>query len=236
LHPSSGAIDIPQVSITDHFIRKPVKKVDVAGMKNFLGLFAIKEKNPTPKIKAEAYLNQYEKFDHNSTLLDSAKKYLETKRGYDLNLQIKLYFIKKDFRKIILLCEKKELVQPDFFFATNKDSWTCYRIAEAYQNLGKTDKAYKHYKQATELAPFNLDFFTKLAGNLCNQNKPNEAKVMYQKILAQNPKIASAYCNLGYIYFTERDYRAAETNYNKSILLDPNNEIALLNKVQLLVI
>ena len=82
--PKSGAIDIPHVSITDHFIRKPVKKVDVAGVKKFIGLFAINEANPEPKVKAEAYLNQYEKFDHNPVLLDSAKKYLDSKSGYDL--------------------------------------------------------------------------------------------------------------------------------------------------------
>jgi tetratricopeptide (TPR) repeat protein len=233
--PNSGSIDIPHVSITDHFIRKPVKKVDVASVKKFLGLFAINEKNPTKKTKAEAYLNQYEKFDHNPALLDSAKKYLETTLGYDINLQIQLYFIKKDFGKIISLCEEKELIQQDYFSINNKDPWTCYRIAEAYQNLGEVARAYKHYKKATEFAPFNLDFFNKLAGNLFSQNKPNEAKIIYQKILAENPKIAPAYCNLGYIYFTERDYRAAEIYYNKSILLDPNNEIALLNKVQLLV-
>ena len=71
--PKSGAIDIPHVRITDHFIRKPVKKQDVASIKKFIGLIAINEKDPEPKIKGEAYLNQYEKFDHNLSMLDSAK-------------------------------------------------------------------------------------------------------------------------------------------------------------------
>ena len=229
--PKSGAIDIPHVSITDHFIRKPVKKVDVAGVKKFIGLFAINEKKTDPKIKAEAYLNQYEKFDHSLTLLDSAKKYLDLSPDYDFNLLVRLYFIKNDFQKIISLSEERNYSKSN----PGNDSWTFYRIAEAYQSMGKNNEAYSYYKKATELSPYNLDFLNKLAGNLFNQNKQDEAKKIYEKIISENPKFASAYCNLGFIYFMQRDYNSAEKNYDKSLSLDPDYEIALMNKVRLFV-
>ena len=74
--PSSGSIDIPHVSVHDHYIRKPqsktITKKDKQALKEFIGLYAINEKNPKPFIKAKAYLNQYEKFEPRSYYLDSA--------------------------------------------------------------------------------------------------------------------------------------------------------------------
>jgi TolA-binding protein len=229
--PKSGAIDIPHVSITDHFIRKPTKKVDVVGVKKFMGLFAINEINPEPKVKAQAYLNQFEKFDHNPALLDSAKKYLDTKSGYDYNLMIRYYFIKNDFQKIVSEGGRDSRV-PD---KSENAAWTSYYIAEAYSQLGDNRTASFYYKQASAQAPYNLDFLNKLAGNIFSQNKMDEAKAIYERIISENPKFAPAYCNLGYIYFMQQDLEKAEVNYNKSLALDPDYEIALMNKVQLFV-
>ena len=101
--PRSGSIDIPHVTVTDHYIRKPVKKTNIASVKKFIGLVAINEKNPDPKVKAEAYINQYEKFDHKAAFLDSAKKHLNEKSKTDLDLLIRLHFLKNDFKKIAVL-------------------------------------------------------------------------------------------------------------------------------------
>ena len=115
----------------------------------------------------------------------------------------------------------------------NEDAWTCYHIAESYTNTGKAKEAFSFYKKATELSPYNLEFLNKLGGNLFSQNKHDEAKKVYEKIIAENSNSASAYCNLGFIYFLKMDFTSAEKHYNKSLLLDPDYEFALLNKIQL---
>ena len=95
--------------------------------------------------------------------------------------------------------------------------------------------AYLFYKKATELAPYNLDFLNKLGVNLMSQNKPDDAKKIYEKIISEDSKDASAYCNLGFIFFIQKDFASAEINYDKSLALNPDFETALLNKIQLYV-
>ncbi len=241
--PKSGSIDIPHVTITDHFIRKPVKKVDVAGVKKFIGLFAINEKYPEPKIKAQAYINQYEKFDKNPTLLDSAKKYLADKTIEDVknNFEalVHLYYMKNYFRKIISYVSQfsqqtllNNMLNRKSFM--NDDAWTCYRIAEAYSSIGKTNNAFVFYQKSSSLAPYVLDFQNKLAGNVFAQNKTNEARKIYQKIILENSNYAPAWSNLGFIYLQEGNTEKARECYDKAIALDPDYEQALLNKAGLL--
>lgn len=242
--PKSGAIDIPHVRITDHFIRKSIKKQDVAGIKKFIGLVAINEKNPDPKTKAEAYLNQYEKFTHDIILLDSAKKYLADKTDDEIRnnfpLLVRLYFLKNDYKKIVSYASRfshqfllNTLLNRTSY--TNNDAWTCYRIAQSYTNTGKINDAYLFCKKAAELAPYNLEFLNKLGANLMSLNKPNDSKKIFERIIHEDPKDASAYCNLGFIFFIQKDFSSAEINYDKSLALDPDFETALLNKIQLYV-
>jgi tetratricopeptide (TPR) repeat protein len=262
--PKSGAIDIPHVRITDHFIRKSAKKQDVAGIKKFIGLVAINEKNPAPEVKAEAYLNQYEKFTHDLPLLDSAKKYLPDKTvdeiKNNLSLLVRLCFLKGDYDKIIFYVNKFHPgsllnVILNHTSLMNDDAWTCYRIGQAYTSrilresiknnttsIEKTNTMQQwqkneneYYKKATILAPYNLEFLNKLGVNLMSQNKPEESKKIYEKIISEDAKDASAFCNLGFIFFTQQDFASAEMNYNKSLALDPDLETALMNKIQLYV-
>ncbi|MBI4930335.1 MAG: tetratricopeptide repeat protein [Bacteroidetes bacterium] len=240
--PKSGAIDIPHVRITDHFIRKPMKKKNVEEIKKFIGLYAINEENPAAKVKAEGYMNQYEKFGISPGFLDSVKKYLPENSKEDItenfNLLIRYYFLKQDYNKIISLVsgfQQKELLgNLGTTSWDNDDAWTCYRIGETYTHLGKAAEAYIFYNKANELSPFNIDFMNKLAGNLASRNKPDEAKNIYEKIISEDSKYAPAYCNLGYIYFLKQDFVSAEKNYNQSLALDPDYEQALINKAGLL--
>ena len=240
--PKSGAIDIPHVRITDHFIRKPMNKQNAESIKKFIGLFAINEKKPEPKVKAEAYMNQFEKFDHRSALLDSAKKYLSDNSVEDiksnLSFLIRLNFLRNDYEKIIFYASKfnpdtllnKILIHQSY---TNEDAWTCYRIGESLQNLNKPLQANLFLKKATELAPYNMDFLNKFAGNLFALNKQDEAKKIYEKIISEDSKYAPAYCNLGFIFFLRQDFNSAEKNYDIALSLDPDYELALMNKTQL---
>ncbi|MFL5752056.1 MAG: multiheme c-type cytochrome, partial [Bacteroidia bacterium] len=74
--PKSGSIDIPHVTVHDHYIRKPITKKEKEKIKEFIGLFSINEKDPDKLTKARAYISQYEKFEWKPYYLDSALQLL----------------------------------------------------------------------------------------------------------------------------------------------------------------
>lgn len=234
--PISGSIDIPHVSVHDHFIRKPITQKEKEKIKTFVGLFSINEKNPSALTKAKAYINQYDKFDQNPIYLDSA---LVTLRNMnDLNASIypllQLYFIKQDFKSILNLvnnlgenyCFEKLFTKQSF---DNNDAWAAYRIAEAYYYTNNSGNAIKWFKKSITLAPFNLDFRNKYATALAGTNSINEAMLQYEFILKENPKYVSAYSNLGYLKFVQGKTVEALKLYDFGEKLDPDNEALLLN-------
>lgn len=239
--PKSGSIDIPHVRVTDHFIRKPMKQKDVDKVKKFLGLYAINEKDPSPKVKAKAYINQFEKFNADPALLDSARKYLPDQTNdqvwQNLELLVHLYFVRKDYAKITgYLSKFKEedvLSKLSARSGDNFHAWAAYRIGEAYQKTNNINSAYVYYKRADYLAPYNPDFKNKLASTLVSMGKPAEAKGLFEAIIKEDPKFAPAYCNLGYVMLVSGDAVKAEQLYDKALALDPDYELALLNKAGL---
>ena len=95
--PSSSTIDIPHVSIHDHKIGIHNTKDTIVTKGKFIGLEAINNVNPSKLIRAKAYLYQYEKFDVQPYLLDSA-----------LNL-LNSIELEKSFKERIHLCFLKKL-------------------------------------------------------------------------------------------------------------------------------
>lgn len=236
--PKSGSTDIPHVTVHDHFIRKPAKKGEIEKLKEFIGLYAINEKNPSDAMKAKAYIQQYDKFDNNPTFLDSAKRYLSDKTINDVKQNfeelIHLYFIKQDFDKILGYVNqvgKEELLNSILTKKSwnNTNAWTLYHIGEAYTNKGLFPGAYEFYKRANDLAPFNLEFKNKLGTSLMAQNKVQDAIVIFSEILKENPKFVQAINNLGYSNLIQGNIREAETFYNRALKLDPDYEPLLMN-------
>ncbi len=242
--PKSGSIDIPHVTVTDHFIRKRTKKDEIKKINKFLGLYAVNEKNPSDKVKAEAYLNQFEKFDtENFALLDSAQKYLTDKTVQDIqpnfSLLIRLNYLRNDYRKIIYFTEKigkekllKEILTKKSY--TNNDAWTCYRVGEAFMNNQNHEEALIYFSKARELAPFNLEFKNKYAGTLFSVGKTDAAKKIYEEILKEDPKYVAALGNMGYFYSLSDSKKALEF-YDRALTLDPDYQLVLINKIKLLV-
>lgn len=236
--PKSGSIDIPHVTVHDHFIRKPITKKDKQALKEFIGLYAINEKTPSNYTKAKAYLNQYEKFEQKTSYLDSAANYLKTKTIEDLknniHLLVQLEFTKKNYAQIMSYVNKlsdayllkTKLVAKSF---SNEDAWTSYRIAESFYNIGNKERALLYFKKAIALAPFGLDFKNKLATVLASNGLIAEAEKEYQEILNEYPKHVSALTNLGYIKLTKGDIKSCELYYFEALALDPDYEPLLLN-------
>jgi len=236
--PNSGSIDIPHVTVHDHYIRKPLNKKEKQGIKEFIGLYAINEKNPTPFIKAKAYLNQYDKFDSKPYYLDSAAFYLKDKPEINLKtnieLLVQLNFTKNNFNQIIIYTNalsdthllNTKLVTTSY---SNDNARTCNRIGEALYKTGNVPRATVYFKKAVSLAPFVLDFKNKLGSAYASNNNLKEAEQQYNEILKENPKHVSALTNLGYVKLAEGRPQEAEALYKKALKLDPDYEPLLLN-------
>lgn len=236
--PRSGSTDIPHVSIHDHYIRKPIDKKELKGIKEFVGLACINNTAPTPLSKAMAYINQYEKFEAKPYLLDSAWFYLK-KGGPDMFVPlIQYYYIKGDFAAVVNEVNKvgsnelltKQLIKQSY---TNADGWTAYRIGEAYNNLGLIKEAYTFFQQAVKLTPYYPDFKNKLGTTALGLGNKDEAKKVFEELIVENPGFAPSYSNLGFIYLQAGNDTKAETLYDQALALDPDYEQALLNKAGL---
>lgn len=236
--PNSGSTDIPHVSVHDHYIKKPISNKEKASIKEFLGLIAVNEKNPDNHSKVKAYINQYEKFEKNTYYLDSALKLIplhlkETKKTY-LNELVQLYFIQKEYGKIIQLVTE---LQPETLINTilnkqsysNTHAWTLYRIAESFVNKYQLTSAELFFKASVKLAPYQLDFRIKYATNLAQNKKVKNAIEELEFVIAENPKMVSAYTNLGYLYLVEGNISKCEQLYLQGEKLDPDNIPLLMN-------
>lgn len=236
--PGSGSIDIPHVSIHDHYIRKPLKKQQQERIKKFLGLYAINEKEPSDALKARAWLQQYDKFDYNPIFLDSAHFYLadNTLKAIQTNFEdlIHLYFIKQDHAKILGYVNqlgkesvlKKVLITKSW---SNNDAWTSYRIGEAYYHMRELENAYLFYKNATELAPYNPEFQNKLGTLLISIKKIPAAIEIFQSVLKENPSNIQAITNLGYANLISGNQKLAEELYLLGLKINPDYEPLLMN-------
>jgi tetratricopeptide (TPR) repeat protein len=236
--PRSGSIDIPHVSVHDHYIRKPMKKEEVAKVKKFLGLYAINEKTPDNKVKAQAYIQQYEKFEFNPVFLDSAEKYLNDKTTEDLtkNLRslVQLNFARRNYNKIIEYVKRigKENILHTILIKkswNNDDAWTLYRIGESYYSISAIEDAYLFYRKADELAPFNPEFKNKLGAVLMAKNDVKRAIEVFEATLSENPKFVPAMTNLGYANLVTGKEDKALFYYKKALELDPDYEPLLMN-------
>lgn len=236
--PQSGSIDIPHVSIHDHYIRKPVKKEEIARIKKFIGLYSVNEKNPSPELKAQAYLQHYDKFDYNPVFLDSARYYLsdKTKKDVRSNFEnlVHLYFIKQDYDRILTYVQqlgkdhllKNVLVKKSW---NNTDAWTSYRIGEAFYHMNELATASLFYTKATVLAPYYPEFKSKLGTLLISQHKPKEAIQLFESILTEDPKNIQVLTNLGYAYLILGNPEKAEAFYKKGLHVSPDYEPLLMN-------
>ncbi len=247
--PRSGSIDIPHVTVTDHYIRKPgtvaTKKTtdDAAAVKQFIGLYAINEKNPAPLVKAKAYLQQCEKFAPTDLfLLDSAKKYLPDNSAENVRkhfvLLVQWAYLKTDYTQIAsYVAQLPEADITGKILATkswdNEQAWTAYRIGEAFYNLGNTASALTYYKKAYELAPLVPDFESKYGLALAANGQNDEAMKRFKAVLAAYPKHVPSLTNLGYLYLLKGNDSEAENCYRNALALDPDYEPLLVNQLGL---
>jgi tetratricopeptide (TPR) repeat protein len=236
--PRSGSIDIPHVSIHDHYIRKPEKKENIEKIKKFIGLFSVNEKNPSNALKARAYIQQYDKFDYNIAFLDSASHYLSDKTVSDIRANfgdlVQLYFIKKEFNKILSYVQKTgkdELLKSVLIKKSwsNDDAWTSYRIGEAFYSKNDLANASLFYENAIQLSPYNTEFKNKMGSLLLSQNNTMDAIKTFEEVLVEAPQNIQAITNLGYANLLIGKVAEADRLYVNGLKLDPDYEPLLMN-------
>jgi tetratricopeptide (TPR) repeat protein len=241
--PKSSSIDIPHVSVHDHYIRKPVKQKEQQAIKTFLSLVPVNNHQADYSTRAEAYLNQFEKFDNQPMMLDSAFMYCRKMGNAPTNKSIELwvryFFLKKDLNSLMNYCKSiglekllRELLNNKSM--QNRDAWTAYRIGEAFSDNQDAKTAFQFYEKACELAPFNAEFANKKASALLSLNQPDKARKIFEELTREHPYFAPAFSNLGYLMMLENNYPRAEMLLNKALLLDPDYELAVFNKAGLL--
>ena len=223
--PKNGSIDIPHVAVTDHFIRrKPEAKVDDKVAK-FIGMICYNNQNVDHRTKARSYLEFFERYQPNSYLLDSATWYLK-KAGVEEkdadNDLIRTYFLAENYKAIQQIAKNIKPIEI-------KDAWTAYRIGETFSKLGNNAEAINYLKQSIVLKPLALDFKQKLSTAYLAEKNIEQAKKLSLEIIAENPRFALAYFNLGYIAMQEGQLKLAQNYLQKAIELNPDHPQSLIN-------
>ena len=84
---------------------------------------------------------------------------------------------------------------------------------------------------------FIISFFTSAIGNenffekglkLFNDKKYEDAKFMFERSIVFNPKDSNSYLYLAKIYNQQEDQKKEEKNLDATLLIEPNNEEAIL--------
>ena len=219
--PSSGTVDIPHVSVHDHYIRKPRPRVKNTG--KLLGLRCITNKNPDRLTEAKAYITYYEKFDQNPLYLEKAReksKSLDETEKEHLQTLVHLYYIGREYSKITGLMKDKD---------GDHDAWTCYRVAKAYEHEGAMEKAVEWFEKVIGKEPANLDFLLQYSVILIRQKQYKKAGDMLEKHNRLYSKSAEGWAYLGMVKLQLNELALAKKHFLKSLTLDPDLMVALQN-------
>ena len=221
--PRSGTIDIPHVSVHDHWIKKPSKQGEIDKIKEFAGLYCINNSTTTDLSKTKALINYVEKFNGNKTALLQANDLIKNNTEMDwLAAQIQMYFLQNDFESIV---NKASFINVN----EQTNAWLCYRVGQAFLSKNDFVRAELFFEKAVSLSPQSIDFIDKLAQAKIMLNKLDEAIVLLNNNLKTNNKQEGSYVNLGFAYLKQNNINLAKNNYNKALALNPDNEQALLN-------
>ena len=84
---------------------------------------------------------------------------------------------------------------------------------------------------------FNYSFgnenFFKKGLNLYNDKKYEDARFMFERSIVFNPKDSNSYLYLAKIYNIEEDQNKEEKNLEATLLIEPNNEEAILMTIKI---
>ncbi|MBK9637805.1 MAG: tetratricopeptide repeat protein [Bacteroidetes bacterium] len=77
----------------------------------------------------------------------------------------------------------------------------------------------------------SAEFTNKYANQLASIGENGKAKEIFKLLITEHPYFSPGYCNMGYLILAERgNINLAQSLFDKALKLDPDYELALLNK------
>ena len=113
--------------------------------------------------------------------------------------------------------------------SANQSAATFYQLGKYHSERGNLDFARSAYEASITLDGQQLDARNALAALDATQGKLDSAKALLVQIVADFPEIAHPYNNLGYVYYLQSNFEAAERTLQRAIVLDAGNERARNN-------
>ncbi|MFY0672978.1 MAG: tetratricopeptide repeat protein [Bacteroidia bacterium] len=224
----SGTVDIPHVSVTDHYIRvyKGKDNLESAGEtdpQDFIGLVCLTNNKPSKALQAQAYLNFYEKFDPNPLFLDTALSYLkQVPKRESESAWIQYYFLTKNEKALREIYSSLQNI--DAFSAQ-----TLYRLSTAFNAPNELKFNTQLLEKAVAKASLRLDLRNKLSVNYLRQNDLLRAKAQIDFVISEFSKNEEALNNRGFYFLIKGDLTSAERDFNKVLKLNPDHTNAMLN-------
>jgi Tfp pilus assembly protein PilF len=113
--------------------------------------------------------------------------------------------------------------------SANQSAATFYQLGKFHLERGDLDFARSAYEASITLDAQQLDARNALAALDATQGKLDAAKALLIQIVADFPEVAHPYNNLGYVYYLQSNFEAAERTLRRAIALDAGNERARNN-------
>ena len=113
--------------------------------------------------------------------------------------------------------------------SANQSAATFYQLGKYHLERGNLDFARSAYEASITLDGKQLDARNALAALDATQGKLDAAKALLVQIVADFPDVAHPYNNLGYVYYLQSNFEAAERTLQRAIVLDAGNERARNN-------
>lgn len=231
--PLQGSVDIPHVRVHDHYIRIPTPApAEEPSVHN--GLYAVNNPQPSRLSRLKAYLQQFERFDNQQVLLDSAKSLLKGEGEEYFMAQVHYFFLRENYDSIVALDLRRKPAHLDLSEKQwdNKYAWTAYRLAIAWkESHSGTGRAESYFQQAISAAPYLLDFRSAYAALLLELGKVEEAKMQYTWCTEEYPGNAEALNGLGYCWLMQGDVSQALPYFNHCLAQEPNHVLARINRI-----
>jgi len=229
--PESGSTDIPNIRITDHYIRVPgrLSPDEAEDQTRFIRLAALIDPDPNAHQKAEGFLTYFEQFTDRPGMLDSAEVYLNRAQSEGATALtaswIRLWHLQENHSSVRRASSASESLP--------EDAWTYYRIGEAFAAINDFQSATRWYQKAVALGPDHLRFLDKLGVALTQASRFQEAVSVYDRLVGLNPLFETGLNNRGFARLMIEDIEGAEADFVAALALSPDMELALANLASL---
>jgi tetratricopeptide (TPR) repeat protein len=148
-------------------------------------------------------------------MLDSALSYIKSYKEKDQPaLYLYYFYLKNDWQSAV---KAAELHKTAFGGAVSN-----YQAAQSMMNLGKYTEALPWLKAAVKIMPFELEYRLKLGENLLYLESFDEAREQFNFVLKENPKLATAWNDAGFLDLLERKPEDAFIKFQNALNLNPD--------------